>query len=180
MRRALVAAGLAGATFAVLSVLVLSASPTQPRFADAAKATAPDMMPDRAAVVSLHGIGAIAADQARTLRREVRRCAAGAGRGRCATLALAHAGAGARLNGVILHALVERLPPGPCMSAAGRLGGLMSTIAYLAGEGSRGAAWHLAETWGAARAAARVGRRVIAASGGWPRHCTGAPAGLSA
>jgi hypothetical protein len=181
MRRTLVAAGLAGATLFVLSVpiLVVSAAPTRTDFV-AAGSNAPEVMPDRAAVVELHGIAAIAADQARTLRREVRRCAAGSERGRCATLALAHAGAGAKLNGVVLHALVARLPPGPCVSAAGRLGGFMSTISYLAVEGSRGAAWHPAETWGAARAVARVGGRVIAAADRSPRHCTGAAGGLSA
>jgi hypothetical protein len=139
-------------------------------------------MPDEAALSSLRGIADVAAGQARELRAGVRRCAArhGTERGMCATMPLAHAGAGAKLNGIVLSAIAARLPPGPCMRAAGRLAGLVSTIAGIATDG-RGAAWQPAVSWAAARAAARAGARVIAAGRlALPHHCAVIGPGLRA
>jgi hypothetical protein len=181
MRRALVPAAVAGAML-VAAVLHFSAPAEAPHAAVGAVPAA-DLMPDDAALSSLRGISAVAAGQARELRAGVRRCAVqrGTARGTCATILLAHAGAGAKLNGIVLRAIAARLPPGPCMLAAGRLAGLVSTIAGIATDGTRGAAWQPAVSWAAARAAARAGGRVIAARrAALPRHCAVIGRGLRA
>jgi hypothetical protein len=173
MRRALVSAAVAGAML-FAAVPHFRGPAVTPHAVAAAVPTESGVMPDHAALSSLRGIEAVAAQQARTLRAEVRRCRArrGPARGTCAAVPLAHAGAGAKLNGIVLRAIAVRLPEGPCLRAAGRLAGLVSTIAAIAVESGRGAAWHPAEVWAAARAAARVGGRVIAARrAAIPRHC---------
>jgi hypothetical protein len=182
MRRALVSAAVAGAML-LAAVLHFRGPAITPHAVAAAVPTAGGVMPDHAALSSLRGIAAVAAQQARTLRAEVRRCRArrGPARGTCAAVPLAHAGASAKLNGIVLRAIAVRLPPGPCMGAAGRFAGLASTIAALAVDGARGAAWWPAEAWAAARAAARVGGRVIAARrAALPRHCALIGPGLRA
>ena len=55
-----------------------------------------------------------------------------------------------------------------------------AAIAYIAVDGVRSATWP-GYTWGAARASARVGARVIALSAGrWPRTCAREDVGLRA
>jgi hypothetical protein len=128
-------------------------------------------MPDVAARKSLRRIAVIGAGQARTLRSDVRRCARRSARGRCARMALGHAAAGARLNGIVLDEIVARLRAGLCLRLAGRLGGLMGALAYLADDGVRSVGTP-GVTWAAARAASRIGRRVIAFErGARPRRC---------
>jgi hypothetical protein len=182
MRRTLVAAVVAGAML-LAAVSQFHASAVAPREAVAADRPAATLMPDRAARSSLHAIAAIAASEARSLRAGVRRCATrdGRARGTCAALPLARAGAAAKLNGIVLRAIAARLPDGPCMRAAGRLAGLVSTIAAIAVDGSRGAAWWPGEAWASARAASRVGARVIAARRvPLPHHCAVVGPGLRA
>jgi hypothetical protein len=181
MRRALVSAAVAGAM--LLAAVLHFRAPAEVPHAVAAAVPTADVMPDRAALSSLRDIRAVAAGQARELRSGVRRCAArrGPARGTCATQSLAHAGAGAKLNGIVLRAIAARLPPGPCMRAAGRLAGLVSTIAGIAVDGARDAAWQPAAAWAAARAAARAGGRVIEARhAALPHHCVLIGPGLRA
>jgi hypothetical protein len=181
VRRLLAAAALSGAvTITVVSLLSLVASPPHGQAAAVGRG-APDAMPDRAALVSLRGIAAIGAQQARTLRAVVHGCAARTARGPCVTMALAHAAAGARLNAVLLRAIAARLPEGPCLRVAGRLAALMATLGFLGVDGSRGAAWHPEAAWAAARAASRVASRVLGVhDAAWPRHCTRIGGGLRA
>jgi hypothetical protein len=156
MRRAVVAAALVaavGAAIVPLAERVPSPAPVAARSA----APRPSVMPDAAAIGSLRAV--------------VRRCRSRAARGACALVPLEHAAAGAKLSGIVLRAIMERLPAGPCMRAAARLAGLVGAIGYLAQDGVQSRTWP-GYTWGAASASARVGARVIAVHhGSWPRHC---------
>jgi hypothetical protein len=170
MRRAVVAAALVaavGAAIVPLAERVPSPAPVAARSA----APRPSVMPDAAAIGSLRAVARIGAGQAHTLRTVVRRCRSRAARGACALVPLEHAAAGAKLSGIVLRAIMERLPAGPCMRAAARLAGLVGAIGYLAQDGVQSRTWP-GYTWGAASASARVGARVIAVHhGSWPRHC---------
>jgi hypothetical protein len=95
-------------------------------------------------------------------------------------VALEHAAAGAKLSEVVLRAVTARVPTGPCADIAARLRGLVSAVAYVAVDGVRSATWP-GYAWGAARASARVGARVIALhEGRWPRSCQRDDVGLRA
>jgi hypothetical protein len=171
MRRALVAAALTAAVGAVVvSEAAHTAPPVRPVSARTAH-PAPPVMPDAAAIGSLRMVARIGDQQARTLRAAVRRCRAGPRPGACALVALEHAAAGAKLSEVVLRAVTARVPAGPCADIGARLRGLVSTIAYIAVDGVRSATWP-GYAWGAARASARIGARVIAVhEGPWPRSC---------
>jgi hypothetical protein len=177
MRLVLAALVLAGA----LSAATVSFAPERASTPVAPRVVAPSQtaparpMPDAAARLSLRRIAVIAAGQARTLRRSVRRCARPRSPGRCSFMALARAAAGARLNSFILRQIVLRLPPGGCRGFAGRLGGLMGALFYVAEEGVRGIT-----TAGAIRAAARAASRVDGAVIAFarrapPRRCGASP-----
>jgi hypothetical protein len=176
MRLVLAAVVLAGALSAVTVSLVPGRASTPAARRVALSHTAPARpMPDAAARLSLHRIAVIAAGQARTLRRSVRHCARTRSPGRCSFMALARAGAGARLNSFILRQIVLRLPPGACRGFAARLGALMGALAYVADEGVRGTTTAGA-TRAAARAASRVNGAVIAfARRPPPRRCRANP-----
>jgi len=113
--------------------------------------------------VSLRALGAIATDQAHTLRRAVRACARRPRRASCVIVALQQAGAGAKLNGVILNAIAALPSAAGCRAALAVLGATMATLAYLAVDGTRSTPWP-AQVRADARAAARVAGRVIAAA----------------
>ena len=176
MRRALAAAALVTALGAAI---VAPAARTPPPARESAPVAAPRpaVMPDAAAIGSLRAVAESGAEQARTLRAAVRRCRGRAGAGRCVLLPLGNAAAGAKLSEVVLHALTARIVPGSCMTVATRLGGLVSTIAYLAVDGVRNVTAP-GYTWAAALASVRVGRRIVALrQGRWPRHCVAIRAG---
>src|SRR5689334_7225802 len=134
MRRALAAATLLVAAGALVLALVPRATPLAPVAQRTAPAH-PPVMPDAAAIDSLRSVARIGAGQARVLRAAVRRCRTASARGPCVLVALEGAAAGGKLSGVVLRAVAARLPPGPCMHVATRLAGLVSAIAFLAGEG---------------------------------------------
>jgi hypothetical protein len=164
----------AGALSAAMFLFVpgFASTPTARRFVVSTR-TAVRPMPDAAARLSLRRVAVIGAGQARTLRRAVRRCARTGAPARCPRMALAHAAAGARLNGFILSQIVVRLPAGPCRRFAGRLGGLMAALAYVADEGVRAIGTSGAMV-AAAKAASRVGGRVISFRRRAPRgRCAG-------
>src|SRR6478735_9430007 len=150
MRRALVAAAMAAAVGAAIVAQAASNGPPVRAVSARAAHPGPPVMPDAAAIGSLRMVARIGAQQARTLRAAVRRCRGGPRPGRCALVALEHAAAGAKLSEVVVRADI-----------GARLRGLVSTIAYIAVDGVRSATWP-GYTWGAARASARVGARVIA------------------
>jgi hypothetical protein len=129
---------------------------------------------------ALRDLAAIMAGQAVTLRAAVHQCAPHRARGACVLLALGHAEAAAKLNGLVLRATAQRLPAGPCVALVRRLGSVAATVAAVAGEGVHSRTWPGA-TWAAARAAARVGARVLAVRDGrWPRTCLALDGGLRA
>jgi hypothetical protein len=175
MRRTLGAAMLVTAVGAVGIVIAMEATratPVAPVSARVGHRGPPDM-PDAAAIASLRAVAQSGVRQAQALSVAVGRCRGRSAPGQCVLVALEHAAAGAKLSGVVLHAVAARLPPGPCMTIAARLAGLASTIAYLGVDGVRDA-WWPGYTWDAARAAARVGRRLTAVQrGAWPRRCVG-------
>jgi hypothetical protein len=176
MRLVFAAVVLAGAVSAATVSLVPGCASTPAARRVAPSETAPVRpMSDATARLSLRRIAVIAAGQARTLRRSVRRCARPRSPGRCSFMALARAVAGARLNGFILRQIVLRLPSGACRGFAGRLGALMGALAYVADEGVRGVTTAGA-TRAAARAASRVNGAVIAfARRPPPRRCGASP-----
>jgi len=180
MRRSIVAAALAVAVGAAIGAQAAHASPLERPASAGAEHPGPAVMPDAAAIGSLRMLARIGVQQARTLRAAVRRCHAEPRPGRCALVALEHAAAGAKLSEVVLRAVMARVPAGPCADIGGRLRGLVSAIAYIAVDGVRSATWP-GYTWGAARASARVGVRVIALyAGRWPRTCAPDDVGLRA
>jgi hypothetical protein len=125
-----------------------------------------------ATAVPLGRLGAIAAGQAQTLLREIRACGRPAPSGRCLVLALGHASAGAKMNGVILAAARPGLEAQRCRRALDRLGAMMATIAYLGVDAAHSGPWP-AEVRADARAAAVVARRMggVAAAAGRLRRC---------
>ena len=180
MRRSLVAAALAAAVGAAIVAQAARTAPLERPASARAGHPGPPVMPDAAAIGSLRMVARIGAQQARTLRAAVRRCRPGPRPGRCALVALEHAAAGAKLSEVVLRAVMARVRSGPCADIGGRLRGWVSAIAYIAVDGVRSATWP-GYTWGAARASARVGARVIALSAGrWPRTCAREVVGLRA
>jgi hypothetical protein len=118
------------------------------------------------ASVAVRRVSAIAVRQARDVHRDVRRCEHlpdTAARAPCDRMALARAGAGARLNAIVLRAAAPgaRTATGPCARASARLAGLMGTLAYLAVDGTRSAPWPAAvraDARAAAAVSARIGR----------------------
>ena len=171
MRRSLVAAGLVAAVGAAMVAQAARTAPLERPVSARAARPEPPVMPDAVALGSLRMVARIGAQQARTMRVAVRRCRAEPRPGRCALVALQHAAAGAKLSDVVLRAVTARVPKGRCADIGAKLRGLVSAIAYIAGDGVRSATWP-GYTWGAARASARVGARVIAVHDGrWPRSC---------
>jgi len=172
MRRVVAALAVGGALIAATALAVpRDESPQRVRRVAHATPRAPAAMPDHAALVSLRRLATIGVAQARTLRAAVHRCAPRPARGPCVRIALGQAAASAKLNDLILRAIMARLRAGPCVRVAGRLKALMGTVAYLAIEGVRSPGAP-GLTWADARAVARVGDRLRAvAHGPWPRHC---------
>jgi len=180
MRRSLVAAALVAAVGAAIFSQAARTAPLQRPVSARTAQPGPPVLPDAAAIGSLRMVARIGAQQAWTMRAAVRRCGAEARPGRCALVALEHAAAGARLSEVVLRAVTARVPAGPCADLGAKLRGLVSAIAYIAVDGVRSATWP-GYTWGAARASARVGTRVIALhEGRWPRLCARGDIGLRA
>jgi hypothetical protein len=109
-----------------------------------------------------HRVAAIAAQQAGTLRRELRRCEplrARQARTRCEQMALAHVAAGAKLNAIILRAGGPSAAGSECARLAARLAGLAGTLAFLGVEAGRSTPWP-DQVSADARAALRVAGRI--------------------
>src|SRR4051794_20500794 len=163
VRRALVGLTVAAAASAATAWTIPTLSPPAAGLRQARAAAPRSRASVPAFAVSLRAPGALATAEAHTLRHDVRTCARPPRRASCVLMALEHAGAGAKLNGVILTAIAAIPAAAGCRAALAALLAPMTTLAYLAVDGTRSTPWP-AEVRADARAAARVAGAVIAAA----------------